>query len=195
MVRLHPSASTPTQGMKLTWQSSPLAPGRSRVRLPPSPSTTRLRSVNGKHAPFVRPRCGFNSCRRLSPNTSPWCSRQHGELQPRTPGFESWRACSNGLSRAGADRLSPGKRALWGQRFETATPIRTPRPRHIPGLRAGAGRLSVERPARPGGGVFESRPEGFALRSSGAHSWAFPSRTHTTASTTTTTERRCTCRT
>jgi hypothetical protein len=26
----------------------------------------RLRSVNGKHAPFVRPRCGFNSCRRLS---------------------------------------------------------------------------------------------------------------------------------
>ena len=25
----------------------------------------RLRSVNGKHAPFVRPRCGFNSCRRL----------------------------------------------------------------------------------------------------------------------------------
>ena len=26
----------------------------------------RLRSVNGKHAPFVRPRCGFDSCRRLS---------------------------------------------------------------------------------------------------------------------------------
>ena len=25
-----------------------------------------LRSVNGKHAPFVRPRCGFDSCRRLS---------------------------------------------------------------------------------------------------------------------------------
>ena len=24
-----------------------------------------LRSVNGKHAPFVRPRCGFDSCRRL----------------------------------------------------------------------------------------------------------------------------------
>jgi hypothetical protein len=35
-----------------------------RVRLPPSPLTC-LRSVNGKHAPFVRPRCGFNSCRRL----------------------------------------------------------------------------------------------------------------------------------
>ena len=24
-----------------------------------------LRSVNGKHAPFVRPKCGFDSCRRL----------------------------------------------------------------------------------------------------------------------------------
>ena len=150
MVRLHPSAPLPNidLGMKLSWQSSPLAPGRLRVRLPPSPSPSRLRSVNGKHAPFVRPRCGFNSCRRLSNSpatvdeegsrrtvgsrlrprergssirrgccvrsaaehrvatrrgpfepgrplgTSPWCSRQHGELQPRTPGFESWRACS-----------------------------------------------------------------------------------------------------
>ena len=35
-----------------------------RVRLPPSPLTC-LRSVNSKHAPFVRPRCGFKSCRRL----------------------------------------------------------------------------------------------------------------------------------
>lgn len=33
------------------------------VRLRPSPF--RLRSVNGKHAPVVRPRCGFDSCRRL----------------------------------------------------------------------------------------------------------------------------------
>ena len=40
------------------------APSRTRVRFPPSP--LRLRSVNGQHAPFVRPRCGFNSCRRLS---------------------------------------------------------------------------------------------------------------------------------
>src|SRR5215210_3050456 len=67
------------------------------VRLPPSPSG--LRSVNGKHAPFVRPKCGFNSCRRLlragvaqsgehrvawparpvrsgsSAFTGPWCNR------------------------------------------------------------------------------------------------------------------------
>jgi hypothetical protein len=33
------------------------------VRLRPSPSS--LRSVNGQHAPFVRPRCGFDSCRGL----------------------------------------------------------------------------------------------------------------------------------
>jgi hypothetical protein len=31
----------------------------------PAVSTQCLRSVNGKHAPFVRPRCGFDSCRRL----------------------------------------------------------------------------------------------------------------------------------
>ena len=48
------------------WQSSPLAPGRSRVRLRRLHESS-LRSVNGKHAPFVRPRCGFDSCRRLSP--------------------------------------------------------------------------------------------------------------------------------
>ncbi len=27
--------------------------------------------------------------------TSPWCNRQHGELQPRRSGFESWRVCSS----------------------------------------------------------------------------------------------------
>jgi hypothetical protein len=31
----------------------------------PAVSTSRLRSVNGKHTPFVRPKCGFDSCRRL----------------------------------------------------------------------------------------------------------------------------------
>ena len=132
------------------------------VRLPPSP-LSRLRSVNGKHAPFVRPRCGFDSCRRLLPapvaqrrercsataeaagstpagrTTSadvaqwgehrasnperpvragssalegPWCKREHGELQPRRSGFESWRACLERSSRAGAARLSMGRAAL-----------------------------------------------------------------------------------
>ena len=38
---------------------------RGRVGSTPAVSTSRLRSVNGKHAPFVRPRCGFDSCRRL----------------------------------------------------------------------------------------------------------------------------------
>lgn len=39
--------------------------GSNNVPLAPP---SRLRSVNGKHAPFVRPRCGFDSCRRLSAN-------------------------------------------------------------------------------------------------------------------------------
>lgn len=30
-----------------------------------TPLIQRLRSVNGKHTPFVRPGCGFESCRRL----------------------------------------------------------------------------------------------------------------------------------
>ena len=50
-------------GMKLCWRSTSLAPRRGGFdsrRL-----HSRLRSVNGKHAPFVRPRCGFDSCRRL----------------------------------------------------------------------------------------------------------------------------------
>lgn len=40
-----------------------VTPVRLKWRKPLSVSS--LRSVNGKHAPFVRPRCGFNSCRRL----------------------------------------------------------------------------------------------------------------------------------
>ena len=50
-------------GMRLWRQSTSLATRRSGFdsrRL-----HSRLRSVNGKHAPFVRPRCGFDSCRRL----------------------------------------------------------------------------------------------------------------------------------
>jgi hypothetical protein len=37
--------------------------------------------------------------------TGLWCNRQHGELQPRESGFDSWQACS---SRAGVGRLSEG---------------------------------------------------------------------------------------
>jgi hypothetical protein len=61
-----------------------------RVRLPPSPSSPR--SVNGKHAPFVRPRCGFNSCRGLSH------ARSSDDRAPSCDGggrwFESSRAYS-----------------------------------------------------------------------------------------------------
>jgi hypothetical protein len=40
-----------------------------------STSSSRLRSVNGKHAPFVRPRCGFDSCRRLLTLVAQWTER------------------------------------------------------------------------------------------------------------------------
>jgi hypothetical protein len=39
-----------------------IAPGVSRGFERTPFNHQRLRSVNGKHAPFVRPRCGFNSC-------------------------------------------------------------------------------------------------------------------------------------
>ena len=48
---------------------------RGGVGSTPTVSIKRLRGVNGKHAPFVRPRCGFNSCRRLfatRPRDCPW---------------------------------------------------------------------------------------------------------------------------
>jgi hypothetical protein len=61
VVRLHPSALA--RGCSSTGQSTSLATRQMSVRLRPSPLS--LRSVNGKHAPFVRPRCGFDSCRGL----------------------------------------------------------------------------------------------------------------------------------
>ena len=69
---LEHQSATPS-GTKLWWQSASLATrkcGFDSHRL-----HQRLRSVNGKHAPFVRPRCGFNSCRRLfetRPRDCPW---------------------------------------------------------------------------------------------------------------------------
>ena len=50
-------------GTKLWWQGASLA--TRRCGFDSHRLHQRLRSVNGKHAPFVRPRCGFNSCRRL----------------------------------------------------------------------------------------------------------------------------------
>ena len=41
-----------------------------------APLISRLRSVSGKHAPVVRPRCGFESCRRLLPTpVAQWTER------------------------------------------------------------------------------------------------------------------------
>ena len=62
VVRLHPFASTrgrSSGGGAPRLQRGPCGFDSHRLH-------QRLRSVNGKHAPFVRPRCGFNSCRRLS---------------------------------------------------------------------------------------------------------------------------------
>ena len=79
VVRLHPSASI-RPGMRFFWKNTSLAPRRSgfdtrrlhsRKRAASQPGSRCashricLRSVNGKHTPFVRTGCGFDSCRRL----------------------------------------------------------------------------------------------------------------------------------
>ena len=77
----------------------------------PGRLTFRLRSVNGKHAPFVRPRCGFDSCRRLQP-----CARSSvGRALPcdgRCRWFESSRAflwtCGVRASTASSNLVSRG---------------------------------------------------------------------------------------
>jgi hypothetical protein len=60
VVRLHPSAP---RGCSSTGRAPRLH--RGRCRFDSDRLHLRLRSVNGKHTPFVRPRCGFDSCRRL----------------------------------------------------------------------------------------------------------------------------------
>ena len=60
VVRLHPSA--PSGGCSSIGRAPRLQRGGCRFD---SDHLHCLRSVNGKHAPFVRPRCGFDSCRRL----------------------------------------------------------------------------------------------------------------------------------
>jgi hypothetical protein len=69
---------------------------RGRCRFDSDRLHLRLRSVNGKHAPFVRPRCGFNSCRRLL--QTPVAQRRErcpatAEAAGSTPaGRTTWRA-------------------------------------------------------------------------------------------------------
>ena len=69
----------------------------------------RLRSVNGKHAPFVRPRCGFDSCRRLSTNARSSVDR----ALPREGSgrwFDSSRACSADVAQREEHRsATPGR--------------------------------------------------------------------------------------
>lgn len=65
VVRLHPSAPRLLRsgGCSSTGRAPRLQ--RGRCRFDSDRLHLRLRSVSGKHAPFVRPRCGFESCRRL----------------------------------------------------------------------------------------------------------------------------------
>jgi hypothetical protein len=56
----------PRRGCSSTGRAPRLQRGRCRFDSDRLHSLlARLRSVNGKHAPVVRPRCGFDSCRRL----------------------------------------------------------------------------------------------------------------------------------
>ena len=66
---------------------------------------TCLRSVNGKHAPFVRPRCGFNSCRRLL--RTPVAQRPRAlPCEGRGRWFDSSRAYPRGRSSSGTEHRS-----------------------------------------------------------------------------------------
>ena len=97
VVRLHPSASDRPRSLRANTGTRP--GGASRLhragrgfdsrRLHP-----RLRSVNGKHTPFVRPGCGFESCRRLlrrddaprGPESLGYLSTtEHGRLESLRP--------------------------------------------------------------------------------------------------------------
>jgi hypothetical protein len=76
----------------------------------PSGSTSCLRSVNGKHAPFVRPRCGFNSCRRLS------CARGSRDRALPCDGrgcwFESSRAFHADVAQTAEHRVASPERPV-----------------------------------------------------------------------------------
>ena len=74
-----------------------------RSRCPSHPIC--LRSVNGKHAPFVRPRCGFNSCRRLL--RTPVAQRTRAlPCEGRGRWFDSSRAYPRGRSSSGQEHRS-----------------------------------------------------------------------------------------
>jgi hypothetical protein len=75
--------------------------------LRPSPC---LRSVNGKHAPFVRPRCGFDSCRRLMCA----CSSEEEERCPAKAEVAGSIPVGRMRDRLGVTALGASVRALCG---------------------------------------------------------------------------------
>jgi hypothetical protein len=177
VVRLHPSAS---RGCSSTGRAPRLQ--RGRCRFDSDRLHLRLRSVNGKHAPFVRPRCGFNSCRRLE-HADVAQQAEHRVANPDGPvrfgssasqvrGVTGSTASSNlagpgsipggpagnRSSRAGAARLSPGTggpRLAPGRCGSTPLPDRTPRLRRI--ICCGPERVRLSTPNRTVAGSSPAR--------------------------------------
>jgi hypothetical protein len=154
-------------GTRLWWQGASLATRKQWVRLPPSPlwgRSTNEESVlaagswqasvvsTDKHAPFVRPRCGFDSCRRLLADVAQ--TEEHRTANPEMPVRDrssaslgtwcNWRArrapnpevqvrILASLLVAGRSGwvISEAERAQ-ALRFDSAVPTRTPRPRRHP---------------------------------------------------------------
>jgi hypothetical protein len=147
-----------------------------------------LRSVNGKHAPFVRPRCGFDSCRRLSSNARMCGCSSGGRAPGRHPGdtrsirvfrssqargvtasiassnlvgsgFESWRACQFVVAGRSGSVIWLSSLRLSAVRVRARPHITTATSHHL--LRAGTGPVIDSYSTGRG---FESRPELFMLR-------------------------------
>jgi hypothetical protein len=110
VVRLHPSAP---RGCSSTGRAPRLQ--RGRCRFDSDRLHLCLRSVNGKHAPFVRPRCGFDSCRRLlhtpvaqRTERCPATAEAAGCRAEKEPSASPRRAARNKIGRRRCSRIQPG---------------------------------------------------------------------------------------
>ena len=112
----------------------------------------RLRSVNGKHTPFVRPGCGFESCRRLSRDT--------GRLPGDCPAGDCPQPAAATTSASGQPQPAAGTTPDWSQPHRG----QTSRSDHAP-----VAQRTEPRPATAG--VAGSNPAGrIALHSRGRSS-------------------------
>ena len=97
----------------------------------PAPARIRLRSVNGKHAPFVRPRCGFDSCRGLHFRTP---VAQRKERWSATPGAAGSTPAGRAQCGCGSAGRSPGRPPRRG-RSDPGRPLDRSRARGVTGAR------------------------------------------------------------